>query len=82
MPALSIRHRSVELNLRHVFRIARGGSATRSNVIVEAESEGHVGLGEAAPIKRYAQSAETAARAVEAMAARIGDPRAYAVAAA
>jgi L-alanine-DL-glutamate epimerase-like enolase superfamily enzyme len=65
-----------------VFRIARGGSATRSNLIVEAESEGHVGLGEAAPIKRYAQSAETAARAVEAMAARIDDPRAYAVSAA
>jgi L-alanine-DL-glutamate epimerase-like enolase superfamily enzyme len=81
VPALSIRHRSVELNLRHVFRIARGGSASRSNVIVEAESGGHVGLGEAAPIKRYAQSAETAARAVEAMAERIGDPRAYAVAA-
>jgi L-alanine-DL-glutamate epimerase-like enolase superfamily enzyme len=81
VPALSIRHRSVELNLRHVFRIARGGSASRSNVIVEAESGGYVGLGEAAPIKRYAQSAETAARAVEAMAERIGDPRAYAVAA-
>jgi len=82
VPGISIRQKSIDLNLRHVFRTARGGSATRSNVIVEVDHEGHSGIGEAAPIKRYAQSAETSARAVEVMAGRIQDPRAYAVAAA
>lgn len=82
MPAVSIRHHTLDLRLRHVFRIARGGSATRTNVVVEVESEGHVGLGEAAPIKRYGQSAETAGAALDRMAAALGDPRAYAVAAA
>ena len=82
MPGLSIRQKTIDLNLRHVFRTARGGSATRSNVIVEVDHEGHSGIGEAAPIKRYAQSVETSARAIGEMAGRIDDPRAYAVAAA
>jgi L-alanine-DL-glutamate epimerase-like enolase superfamily enzyme len=82
MSSLSVRHRLLELRLRHVFRIARGGSATRTNVLLEAEHEGHVGLGEAAPILRYGQNVETAGRALEAMAERVSDPRAYAVAAA
>lgn len=82
MPSISIRHRTLDLRLRHVFRIARGGSAIRTNVLVEAEHDGHVGLGEAAPILRYGQNAETAGRALEAMAGRVTDPRAYAVAAA
>ena len=82
MPSISIRHRTLDLRLRHVFRIARGGSATRTNVLLEAEHDGHVGLGEAAPILRYGQNAETAGRALDAMAGRVDDPRAYAVAAA
>jgi len=49
---------------------------------VEVDHEGHSGIGEAAPIKRYAQSVETSARAIGEMAGRIDDPRAYAVAAA
>ncbi len=81
MPSVSIRHRNLDLRLRHVFRIARGGSATRTNVVLEAEHEGLIGLGEAAPILRYGQNAETSARALDAMAARLEDPRAYAVAA-
>jgi L-alanine-DL-glutamate epimerase-like enolase superfamily enzyme len=82
MPLLSVRHRNLDLRLRHVFRIARGGSATRTNVVLEAEYEGLVGLGEAAPILRYGQNAETAGRAIDAMAERLADPRAYAIAAA
>ncbi len=82
MPSLSVRHSTLELQLRHVFRIARGGSATRTNVLLELGEDGRVGLGEAAPILRYGQNAETAGRAIEAMAGRIGDPRAYAVEAA
>ena len=81
MPSPSIRHRPLDLRLRHVFRIARGGSATRTNVLLEAEEDGHVGRGEAAPILRYGQNPETAGRAIEAMAGRLGDPRAYAIAA-
>ena len=82
MPSISVRHRTLDLRLRHVFRIARGGSATRTNVLLEAEHEGRVGLGEAAPILRYGQNVESAGRALDAMAGRVTDPRAYAVAAA
>src|SRR5687768_15662066 len=81
MPSPTIRHRTLDLRLRHIFRIARGGSATRTNVVLEAEEDGHLGRGEAAPILRYGQNAETAGRAIESMAERLGDPRAYAVAA-
>ena len=77
-----LRHRTVELHLRHTFRLARGATDSRRNVIVELEHGGLVGLGEAAPIARYAQDADSAVRAVEAMAGRLGDPRAFASAAA
>jgi L-alanine-DL-glutamate epimerase-like enolase superfamily enzyme len=79
--AVSIRHRALDLHLRHVFRIARGGSDMRTNLLVELAHDGHVGLGEAGPIKRYGQSVETAGRAVDAMAKTLGDPRAYGIAA-
>jgi L-Ala-D/L-Glu epimerase len=79
--SLSVRHRPLDLVLRHTFRIARGASDTRQNLLVELEHEGLVGLGEAAPIRRYGEDPESAARAVEAMAPRLGDPRWYAWAA-
>src|SRR5688572_2378130 len=82
MNRVSVSHRAVELRLRHVFRIARGGSASRTNVLLEIAHEGVVGMGEAAPILRYGQSPETAARALDQMAERLDDPRAYAMAAA
>ena len=82
MPSISFRHQNLDLRLRHVFRIARGGSATRTNVILEAALDGMVGLGEAAPILRYGQNAETAGRALDSMVERVDDARAYAVAAA
>jgi L-alanine-DL-glutamate epimerase-like enolase superfamily enzyme len=50
--------------------------------MVEIEHDGLVGLGEAAPIARYGQDADSAARAAEEMAARIEDPRAFESAAA
>jgi L-Ala-D/L-Glu epimerase / N-acetyl-D-glutamate racemase len=64
-----------------VFRIARGASEVRSNLLVEAEAEGRVGLGEAAPILRYGEDRESAARAVDEMATRIGDARLFSLAA-
>jgi L-alanine-DL-glutamate epimerase-like enolase superfamily enzyme len=76
-----IRHRPLDLHLRHTFRIARGASDVRENLLVEVEHEGVVGLGEAAPIPRYGEDRASAAAAVEAMAGRLGDPRHFATAA-
>ncbi len=77
-----LRHRPIELALRHRFRIARGASDTRLNVAVELEHGGRVGRGEAAPIRRYRQDAASVARALDTMAGRLGDPRRFATAAA
>ena len=77
-----LRHRPLDLRLRHTFRIARGASDTRRNVVVEIEEDGRIGRGEAAPIRRYHEDAESAAAALEAMAPRLTDARAFANAAA
>jgi L-alanine-DL-glutamate epimerase-like enolase superfamily enzyme len=69
----TLRHRVVELRLRHTFRLSRGASDTRRNLLLELEDGGLTGLGEAAPIARYAQDADSAAGAAEAMAQRLGD---------
>ncbi len=74
---ITLRHRYLDLRLRHTFRIARGASDERRNLLVEIEHGGLVGLGEAAPIVRYHQDADSSARAVEAMAERLGDPRVF-----
>jgi L-alanine-DL-glutamate epimerase-like enolase superfamily enzyme len=50
--------------------------------VVEIEHDGLIGRGEAAPISRYGQDAASAARAAEAMVARIDNPRAFESAAA
>ncbi|HEX4954948.1 MAG TPA: dipeptide epimerase [Thermoanaerobaculia bacterium] len=72
---IELRHHGIELALRHPFGLSRGVSTVRHNLVVELEHEGLVGLGEAAPIARYGQDRESARRAVEAMAPRLGDPR-------
>lgn len=74
---MRLRHHMVELQLRHTFRLSRGASDVRRNLIVELEDDGLVGLGEAAPITRYAQDHLSAARAVEQMVPRIENPRAF-----
>ncbi len=74
---IQLRHHSIELHLRHTFRLARGATDSRRNLIVELEHDGIVGLGEAAPIARYDQDADSAARAVETMVPRLGDPRIF-----
>jgi L-alanine-DL-glutamate epimerase-like enolase superfamily enzyme len=81
MDRLLVRHRPIDLKLRHTFRISRGGSDVRSNVIVELEDGTRVGLGEAAPIRRYDEDRESASRAVATMATRLENPRAFAHAA-
>jgi L-alanine-DL-glutamate epimerase-like enolase superfamily enzyme len=79
---LLLRHRPLDLHLRHVFRIARGASDVRHNLLVEVEDGGVVGLGEAAPIRRYGEDRDSTAAAAEAMAGRLDDTRAFATAAA
>src|SRR5256885_16154526 len=76
-----LRHRPLDLRLRHVFRIARGASDARYNLLVEAEADGRVGLGEAAPILRYGEDRASAARAVAEMATRVGDAGPFSLAA-
>jgi L-alanine-DL-glutamate epimerase-like enolase superfamily enzyme len=78
---LRVRHAPLDLRLRHTFRIARGASDVRENLLVEVEEDGVVGRGEAAPIRRYDEDRFSAARAVEAMAGGLGAPRAFAEAA-
>ena len=79
--SVTLRHRPLDLRLRHTFRIARGASDVRENLLVEAEAGGLVGRGEAAPILRYREDRASAARAVETMAKQLADPRAFAQAA-
>ena len=79
--ALRLRHRPLDLRLRHTFRIARGSSDVRENLLVEVEDDGRIGRGEAAPIRRYGEDRASAASAVDAMAERRARPRAFSVAA-
>lgn len=74
---VSIRHRRYDLHLRHTFRLARGASDERRNLMIELQHEGLVGLGEAAPIERYGQDWQSAAAAVEAMVGRLQTPRTF-----
>ena len=78
MSSLRVRHSPLDLRLRHTFRIARGASDVRENLLVEIEEGKAVGLGEAAPIRRYGEDRASAAQAVEAMAPRLSDARRYA----
>jgi L-alanine-DL-glutamate epimerase-like enolase superfamily enzyme len=78
---LQIRQHPLDLRLRHTFRIARGASDVRENLLVEVEHEGRVGLGEAAPIRRYGEDRASAASAVDVMASRLTDPRGFTLAA-
>ena len=60
---IQLRHHTVDLELRHTFRLARGGSDSRRILVVEIEHDGLIGRGEAAPIARYGQDAASAERA-------------------
>jgi L-alanine-DL-glutamate epimerase-like enolase superfamily enzyme len=65
--------RIVELELTETFTIARGSEDTARVVEVEIRHEGISGFGEAAPIDRYHESAESAAAYVEEVATELGD---------
>jgi L-alanine-DL-glutamate epimerase-like enolase superfamily enzyme len=74
---LKVRHRPIDLELRHTFRLARGNSDWRYNLVVEVEQDGLVGWGEAAPIERYGQDRASSARAIDSMAEELGDGLAF-----
>jgi len=59
--------RPLDLVLRTPFRLSRGVSATRRNVLCELADAGLVGRGEAAPIPRYGEDAASAAAALRTM---------------
>lgn len=75
---VAVSTRTIELELRSPFRLSRGVSATRRNMVVEIEDDGRVGRGEAAPIARYGEDAASARAALGEMAARLEHPRAFA----
>ena len=54
-----------ELRLRHAWGLSRGTWTTRRNCFVRIERDGVVGMGEAAPIARYGETAESAAAFIE-----------------
>jgi L-alanine-DL-glutamate epimerase-like enolase superfamily enzyme len=57
----------VRLALRHTFRIARSADDFRESVLIRISGKGLEGFGEAAPIARYRQTAETAERALSSL---------------
>lgn len=65
--------RIVTLELAETFVIARSSQDTAEVVLVEIEHEGVIGYGEATPIERYEQSAESALAYAEAHADALGD---------
>lgn len=75
MPKL--RTHALDLHLRHTFRLSRGASDLRRNLVLELDYEGLTGLGEAAPIARYGQDRESVAEAIAAMLPGLSNPRAF-----
>lgn len=59
MPHFKIDYLRYPLELKHTFTIARGSKSEVQNVFVRLSAEGHVGYGEAAPNKRYNETAES-----------------------
>ncbi|MEM7586285.1 MAG: dipeptide epimerase [Acidobacteriota bacterium] len=78
---IHLRYRTINLELKHTFRLSRGATDSRQNLIIELEHDGLVGLGEAAPISRYDQDCASAADAVATMVRGIEDPKAFELAA-
>jgi L-alanine-DL-glutamate epimerase-like enolase superfamily enzyme len=54
-----------DLKLKQAWGLSRGTWTTRRNAFVRIEKDGVVGLGEAAPIARYNETAESAAAFIE-----------------
>src|SRR3954471_10492891 len=70
---MELNARIVSLDLAETFTIARGSQDTADVVEVEIRHEGVSGFGEAAPIDRYNESAESALAFVQSVADDLGD---------
>ena len=70
---MQVTARIVTLALAERFTIARGSQDTAEVVQVAIEHGGEVGFGEAAPIERYGESAESALAFVEGFGDELGD---------
>ena len=57
--------KTYELKLRQAWGLSRGTWTTRRNAFIRLERDGCAGLGEAAPIARYDETAESAAAFLE-----------------
>lgn len=75
---IDVRLHRLTLTLRSPFRLSRGSSAMRRSVVCELVAGDDVGRGEAAPIARYAESADSAAAALATMTAALAEPAAFA----
>ncbi len=57
----------VRMALRHTFRIARSADDFRESVLVRIAGAGREGFGEAAPMSRYGQTADSAERVLSSL---------------
>jgi L-Ala-D/L-Glu epimerase len=73
VPGVELSARIVTLQLAETFVIARDAADTADVVQVELRHDGEVGYGEAAPIERYDESADSALAYVEDVAELLGD---------
>ena len=73
VPAVEVSARIVTLELAETFVISRSASDTADVLVVEVRHSGVSGFGEAAPIDRYGESAESAEAYVEEHAELLGD---------
>jgi L-alanine-DL-glutamate epimerase-like enolase superfamily enzyme len=64
----------ISLELLHTFRIARSADDVRESVLISLRDEDLIGLGEAAAMSRYGQTADSAANALERIAERLQGP--------
>ena len=64
-PAAAVETEIVRLHLRHTWTTVMSSSQYRDNLHLRFRHDALVGLGEAAPIVRYGESAESARRAVD-----------------
>src|SRR5205085_5127887 len=70
---LHIDAKPIDLKLITPFRIARGVQAISPNVIVQINSNGHTGYGEASPTEYYGESVETVLACITLFAGNLGD---------
>jgi L-Ala-D/L-Glu epimerase / N-acetyl-D-glutamate racemase len=72
-PSLRFEQRTIELELRHPWILARNRSDRKTNVLARISCDGIEGIGEAAPNVRYGEDAKTVTAALGRLVARLGE---------